>query len=453
LLKANKLIPSANDSTKSYYYNTSGVVNLRLNNIDTALSCFFNVLRINKLEQKGSRYALINNIGLCYQKKRNLVLSDYYFKKCIDSCKLNNEVRLGAISSINLAINEFLKANHPKSIQISKEAIPILINKKAIPKLVEGYELLVKNYKYLNISDSVNKYLSLYHNTKDSIFNETVKQQLSTLEKTLELENKNLEIEKKTNEINASKKQAKLYQFIILIAVFSLILFLYLVTVIIKRNKLLKNQKAIIQDNLKIKDNLLSEIHHRVKNNLQLVSSLLELQLAGVKDENTIKTMNESKNRINSMIILHEKLYQNQDVTYINTSEYISNLIVNVNSSYSIGEKVEFILETDNIKLSLDTAVPLGLILNEVLTNCFKYAFKNISDPRIVIVLKIENELLLVCIHDNGIGISDINQVNNKSFGYKLIHSLCRQLDAELKISNNNGTLVELQIKDFRLYE
>jgi two-component sensor histidine kinase len=153
------------------------------------------------------------------------------------------------------------------------------------------------------------------------------------------------------------------------------------------------------------------------------------------------------------MIILHEKLYQNQDVTYINTSEYISNLIVNVNSSYSIGEKVEFILETDNIKLSLDTAVPLGLILNEVLTNCFKYAFKNISDPRIVIVLKIENELLLVCIHDNGIGISDINQVNNKSFGYKLIHSLCRQLDAELKISNNNGTLVELQIKDFRLYE
>lgn len=453
LLKANKLIPTANDSTKSYYYNTAGVVNLRLNNVDTALNCFFNVLKINNLEEKGSRYALINNIGLCYQKKRNLILSDYYFKKCIDSCKLNNEVRLGAISSINLANNEFLKANHNKSIQISKEAIPILINKKAIPKLIEGYELLVKNYKYLNVSDSVNKYLSLYHNTKDSIFNETVKQQLSTLEKTLELENKNLEIEKKTSEINASKKQTKLYQLIILIALFSLIVFLYLVTVIIKRNKLLKNQKSIIQDSLKVKDNLLGEIHHRVKNNLQLVSSLLELQLMGVKDENTINTMNESRGRINSMIVLHEKLYQNQDVTYINTSEYISNLIANVNSSYSIGNKVEFVLEAQNIKLGLDTAVPLGLILNEVLTNCFKYAFKNVSHPRIVIVLKIENELLLVSIHDNGVGISDDNQVKTKSFGYKLITSLCRQLDAELKISSNCGTLVELEIKDYKLYE
>lgn len=453
LNKAKNLIKDANDSTKSYYYNTAGVVNLRLNNIDSALNNFRQVYKINKLEQKGSRYALINNIGLCYQKKKKIDSSEYYFNQCIDSCMNNGELRLGAIAKINLANNEFLKSNYHLSIGLAKEAIPILIEKKAIPKLIEGYELLVKNYKQLSIADSVNKYLFKFYNTKDSIFNESIKQQLTSLEKTLELENKNLEIEKKTGEIEASKKQTKLYQLVTLLAIISFLIFTYLITVIIKRNTLLKRQKSIIQENLQIKDNLLGEIHHRVKNNLQLVSSLLELQLVNIKDEHTLKTMNDSKSRINSMIVLHEKLYQSQEITYINTTEYITNLISNIELAYSTGKNIKFVFDSSNLKLGLDTAVPLGLILNEVITNCYKYAFDNIIEPKIIISVIIQNGLLFVSIQDNGIGIVDLNAIKNKSFGYKLIYSLCRQLDAKIKVSNKSGTLVELEIRDYKLYE
>lgn len=204
----------------------------------------------------------------------------------------------------------------------------------------------------------------------------------------------------------------------------------------------LKSAEIELKNNVHQKEILLKEVHHRVKNNLQVISSILNLQTGYIDDEATLAVIKECQDRIKSMAFIHESLYQKEDFAEVNFSEYLQNLVNNLKYSYMSPDRnilVDFDIE--EISLSLDSAIPCGLIVNELVSNCFKYAFKNQATGSIKVSLakdKDNNKLLVV--HDSGQGLpQDLNIETNDSLGLQLVWTLVDQIDGEIKYEFDAG--------------
>ena len=203
-----------------------------------------------------------------------------------------------------------------------------------------------------------------------------------------------------------------------------------------------KENEKIVQDSLKEKETLLREIHHRVKNNLQIVSSLLNLQSYHVDEEETLDVLMESKNRIKTMAIVHEELYRSPNLTNINFNDYLERLVSNLFYSYGANNKnimPKFHLEEINI--DIDTAIPCGLIVNELVTNSLKYAFIDDMKGNIEVNLDTNGNMYILRIADDGIGLSkDIDPENTETLGLQLVNGLIKQIDGYVEINRNHGT-------------
>jgi PAS domain S-box-containing protein len=209
--------------------------------------------------------------------------------------------------------------------------------------------------------------------------------------------------------------------------------------------------EELIRNSLKEKEVLLKEIHHRVKNNLQVIASLLNLQTGYVQDERYKMMFLESQNRVRSMALVHEKLYQSRDLSGIDFSEYVKGLMHELYLSYGITQgDVELTTDIMEDKIPVDIAIPCGLIVNELATNSIKYAFK---DPQRKGKIKIsfKKDAAGICtleMSDNGPGISEeVVLKNSPTLGLQLVDSLAGQLDAEIKMTNDGGTRVTIKFK------
>lgn len=203
-----------------------------------------------------------------------------------------------------------------------------------------------------------------------------------------------------------------------------------------------KNIEEKLEANIKEKEILIKEIHHRVKNNLQIISSLLNLQNNYVTDPVTDAVLTECQNRVKAISYVHESLYTNDDFTNLKIGNYVQGLVNNLRYSFtSTLKKVDILYEIDESFINLDYAISLGLIINELVTNSFKYAFNNqIGDNEIYIKIYKEEEFLKMIYSDNGIGFDkNINFKKSTSLGIELIHILTEQLQGNLTIENNNG--------------
>jgi two-component sensor histidine kinase len=193
---------------------------------------------------------------------------------------------------------------------------------------------------------------------------------------------------------------------------------------------------------------LLKEIHHRVKNNLEVVSSLIALQSAQINDPAIQEAMQASQNRVASMGILHQKLYQSEHLAFIEMKNYFMHLTENILDSYSSAGKVEVEFDMEKIDLDIDTAVPIGLIVNELMTNALKYAFPQGQIGKIKLsLLNLGNETLKLIISDNGIG-KPLNALPiGTGFGTQLVDLLTKQLGGKLTQNIENGTQITIQFK------
>ena len=209
-----------------------------------------------------------------------------------------------------------------------------------------------------------------------------------------------------------------------------------------------KNEERVSQS-LKEKEILLKEVHHRVKNNMQVISSILNLQSSYVKDEYALSLLKECQNRIKSMAYIHESLYQTKNFEGVNFSEYISTLSKNLVHTYSVNTKnVKLILNLSDLFLNLDLSIPCGLIINEIISNSLKYAFPSKKGGIIFVNLTVKNKLVNIEIGDNGIGIPghiDIKQT--QTLGLQLVDTLIEQIDGSLKLERNNGTKFIIKFK------
>jgi two-component sensor histidine kinase len=211
-----------------------------------------------------------------------------------------------------------------------------------------------------------------------------------------------------------------------------------------------KNKKAtkIIRAKNAENELLLKEIHHRVKNNLEMVKSLISLQSAQLEDSATKDAMIASQNRVQSMGIIHQKLYQGENLGSIEMKDYFINLSDGILDTFNAEEKVKIECAMENLELDVDTAVPIGLIVNELLTNALKYAFPDNNKGEINISLsKTNDDILTLKVADNGIGKIKGLAPKGTGFGSQLIQLLTQQLDGKMIEETDKGTSVLFHFK------
>ena len=196
---------------------------------------------------------------------------------------------------------------------------------------------------------------------------------------------------------------------------------------------------------------LLGEIHHRVKNNLQVISSLLSLQERSIDDVSAKAAILEGKERVKSMGLIHKMLYQNDNYAGVEMDDYAQQLISSLLDSFGMnGSKIKLDINFSKLKLDVDTAIPVGLIINELVINSLKYAYDKTASPQLKVNLTETSAELLLEVADNGSGSANA-LINSKSFGMKLIKSLSRQLGGSLSITENEGISIKINITDYKL--
>ncbi|HPX77826.1 MAG TPA: histidine kinase dimerization/phosphoacceptor domain -containing protein [Methanobacterium sp.] len=219
--------------------------------------------------------------------------------------------------------------------------------------------------------------------------------------------------------------------------------------------KAAKIHEEKLQKSLDEKDLLLKEIHHRVKNNMQIISSLLNLQAGYLKDEEAVNALKESQARIVSMAMLHENLYRSDNLTGINFENYIKHLIRNLFHTYNVNmEKIKFNIMAQGVFLNIDTAIPCGLIINELVTNSIKHAFPEGTSGDIKVIMDQDDDKYHLEISDNGIGLPPEFDIKKSStLGILLVNSLVGQLDGSIEVIRNQGTTYQIIIKKLEYKE
>ncbi|MEH2193904.1 MAG: GAF domain-containing protein [Nostoc sp.] len=224
------------------------------------------------------------------------------------------------------------------------------------------------------------------------------------------------------------------------------------------QTELVQRQKAEVKlrHALAEKEVLLKEVHHRVKNNLQIVSSLLQLQSQTLKDPEAIKVLRESQNRIESISLIHKNLYTSANIGQIDVGDYIQNLAASLLISYQIWpEKIALETDIDSVSLNVDQAIACGLVINELISNALKHAFPNQQAGKISISLRNISKNIEMTVRDNGIGLPDnLDWTNTDSLGLSLVYDLVtEQLEGNITLERNHGTVFKIQFTQLTLHQ
>ncbi len=342
------------------------------------------------------------------------------------------------------------KAHLKEALRISKE-----INIKE--EVQNVYYKLAQTCEGIGDYKSANEYYKLYVSTKDSLFNETSTKMVAELETKYRTGEKQREIEllKKEKEIQAAvlgKNEIIIYSSF---AVIVLVLILAFIVYKNNRNKNKINATLLVQ-NKKIfaqkeeKEVLLKEVHHRVKNNLQVINSLLNIQSAYIDDDRVSALFVDCQNRIRSMALIHEQLYSSTDLHKVDLKAYIESLTRDILRSYNLNYEVSLELDLKVQSFGVNTLIPVGLILNELFSNSLKHAFEDgIEGGKITISLKnlTQNSYELI-VGDNGKGIKGDSWNSENSLGLELVETFVKQLDGTIEKLPIQGTVFRIIFKD-----
>jgi len=306
----------------------------------------------------------------------------------------------------------------------------------------------IKLEKKLGNYQKALEFTDTYHQRADSIYRSGQEDYVLELGEKYESEKKQMEID----QLNAENQVVQLElnhrnRLILFVSILLALATIFSIAFyrLFKRTKISERSLAKANEEKAV---LLKEIHHRVKNNLQVVSSLLTLQSKYVDDDTALDAINTGKSRVQSMSILHRNLYQNENLKNIKIKPYFDDLVENLVNTYKVGEKtISIKSEVDDIEVDVDTVIPMGLITNELISNALKYAFQEKDLGKINLKIKEANGILFLSVSDDGIGIpfTEIPR-RSKTLGMQLIHSFSKKLKADIEIENNNGTMIQLSI-------
>lgn len=424
------------------------------------------------------------NLGEAYRLKPDYDSAVFHFEKALAfNHHINNEI-IEAYAMGNLGMVHTSQGDLRKGIEEMKNADTVLFDlgdlysvsvyKSEIGKALIQLENFDLGEKYvlegLNLAKQENLkeqirdisgYLSEFYETtnaydksllfqrqfqiyQDSLINKNNIQKIEQLKGQYELNKKESEIAL-LNQVNLTQR------YVTYLLASGILLFIALAILLYKNNvqRRKTNEKLFIQKELTEKREeekalLLKELNHRVKNNLQMISSLLNLQSQQLNDHPAIEAIKAGRYRVEAMSLIHQKLYQEDHHTQIAMKDYIEELVRNL--IYSYNREIELDLNVDSLHIDIDYAIPLALIINELVTNALKYAYDGIENPVLKVNLYEEGEHLILEIVDNGVGSEYVKSEKNESFGLKLVNSLADQLDGDIKVYNGKGTHWHLSI-------
>ena len=306
--------------------------------------------------------------------------------------------------------------------------------------LSEAYESLAEAYASLGQYEKAYLALQEYDRLKESLFTVEADRRIAELQTEYDVALKEDTI--KLQEARIAQQKSR--QMLIMVVAGSLFLLLAALFIAFKNNR---RKNILLKKQNEEKGFLLKEIHHRVKNNLEIVSSLLLLQSAKLDDEAAIGAMQESQNRVQSMSMIHQRLYQGENLATIEMKDYFINLGNHVLDAFGVQKRIILKCAMDRLNLDVDTAVPLGLIVNELLTNTMKYAFPDEQKGKVSISLATKDaETMELRVTDNGVGKNN-EVIQGDGFGTQLINLLVKQLDGTLEYQTGKGTEVAIQFK------
>lgn len=409
---------------------------------------------VKELNRREVDFFVKTAYGQFYFFVNDIKKSKHYF---IDAKRLAKDNKwLCSEQYANLNLGEtFLYSNE---IELAKKHFDTVVKNKLVTEqrdLYQVYGCLEYYFKLKNNPDSSYYYLEL-RNEVDDIMEDAKSRNLVGQMDNLYKEEVNLynyQMELKKNQ----RLKAVLSIFIlgiILVSIFTFFVFSH-----IKRtNRVLRKQKSQIESNLLLKEKLIKEIHHRVKNNLQIVSSILNLQSKNINDEKALQIIEEGKERIQAIALIHNQLHLSKETAFVEMDTYLLQFIEQIKHSFIASAKnVDFDLDIENMKMTIDNAVPLGMIFCELLSNSFKHGFKNKSDGLIQItmhrILVGKSHLIEISYSDNGIGYTgSVPFFEQDSTGVEIIQAFVEQLDAEFNLDTNfKGFKIRLRFEPLKL--
>ncbi len=419
---------------------------LSLHNYEKALNYYQHAKAI------GERYGFYNNLSDVYISLVDLyaLLNNYQEaeKAGIEAIKyaelLDNEFMLMR-SWLSVGKLQYLQGKFLSAIESVTKCIEIAtVNFGDEFYLSQAYQTLGKSYAGNHNYKEAYEAFAKYDSLKNQIFTAEADQRISKLQTEFDVAQK----ESTILEQEVKLKQQKTRQS--LITIIAVLLFFMLV-ILFKSFQNNKQKNLLLKQQNQEKEFLLKEIHHRVKNNLEIVSSLLALQSAQIQNADMVNVMNESQNRVQSMSIIHQRLYQGKNLSTIEMRGYFMSLGRHVLGSFGASNRIKFYCKMKKLELDVDTAIPLGLIVNELLTNALKYAFPENKTGKINVALDKEGDANLVLkVSDNGIGRLQKSHINGTGFGTQLISLLSKQLNGTMQSINKKGTAITFQFKQVK---
>ncbi|PHS10821.1 MAG: hypothetical protein COA88_00610 [Kordia sp.] len=438
--------------------NNIGLLYTTEGNYSNALEYYERSLNISSevTDKHGLLYSL-RNIGDVYKAKGSYPEALEYYQK---SLKISEEIKnkkeiatsLNSVSNIYLIQNNVMKAKSyaNKSMRLAKElGYPLRIR--------DASEVLKKVYQNEGNWKEAFMMQQLFIEMRDSVRNEKTEQNTIKQQAKYDLEKKELQLSKSEQEVKLLSSQNEVQELrlyrnrisIIMIAT-ALGLVVILIILVLKGNKkkkvifkLLKKQKEDISRKNAEKTIMLKEIHHRVKNNLQVVNSLLRYQSRGIEDKKILGMFETAQKRVLSMAMLHEKLYRSEDLKHIDVKDHITLLIEDLVKNYAVGKKIKLDIDISRIPIKIAVLTPLGLIISELITNSLKYAFVGQKNGQISVSLKeIQNKKYELIVTDDGVGFMPSEKP--KGLGSKLVQIFTKQLKGVIEKSDFPGTVYKI---------
>jgi two-component sensor histidine kinase len=434
----------------SSLFNISSI-SFRNNDFDEGNNFLLRALHLSK-EIKDTTYIAISYsyLAIANAKNKRLPQSLHYLRQSLAlKDKIKDKYHYGQLlydlGAVYANTNSFAESEKLflESIDINKLVRPGLVV-KSYRELSELYE---NNHQYNNSLVYYKKYTHL----KDSLYN--LKKE--KIIKDVEAKYENGKKEQQISQLKASVTQQKLEQkFWIWVSILSILLagtFIFFFYSYRKKSFQLARKNEIIHKTLAEKEVLFKEVHHRVKNNLQVISSILSLQIRYLKEPPAIEALKDSMHRIDSISLIHQKLYKTDNIIGIHMKEYIDDLLYNIIDSLRIDTgAIQYESNIEDIILEVDSVTPIGLILNELIINSLKHNREKDTLTLSISLIK-ENNCLDLQVKDNGKGISDdFDYLKTDSYGMKMIASLSKKIKAKISFTNDNGLLVRLIIHKFK---
>ncbi|MCB9223269.1 MAG: hypothetical protein H6582_03745 [Crocinitomicaceae bacterium] len=486
---------------RAYCHGSIGIVLDNLEDYTGALKSFKKALRIaykvDSWESKIFRSIILNRMGNAYVALKDYQLAESYAIASMEQKKqLGQESAIGycyqvlaeasfgrakydlALKYLDLADEKFQilrnqneidrdnflrakcllsKKNYEASLTILKDIEEIFLAKFSRAEQAEFYEVLASVYNGMQEYKLANDYLRVTLRLRKEIdvkndkkivgefinFIETEEVQLNSKIQNLKAQQ---EKEKLEIQIEAEKEKKVWIYTLFIVSIFCLVLIILVISNAFRRNKKVNRELSSKIEENKI---LFKEVHHRVKNNFQIISSLLNLQHGIEEDMRSRQVLNDAQGRIQSMSLVHEMLYRKNEVKRIDFKSYAEELVTSILRSFNMEEKITCEVLCGRESFDLEVAIPLGLILNEAVTNSVKYAFEGKKNGKIVIHLeKGEDDNFMLKISDNGVGISEDYLTNlQETLGIELVNILSEQLEGSVKIYNDHGTTMRVMFK------